>query len=193
MKTIVCYGDSNTYGYNPENGFRYEYEERWTTILQKELKDSAIVIPEGLNGRTTSFEDELRPGRNGATYLDPCLHSHGPIDLVVLMLGTNDLKIRFQATPTDIGKGIDRLIKMIKSITPQKRQDGQSAKILVDAYPKEDFNGRITEISDKAEFTPRQSITKHERANMVFAVKVAIENHDGVLKPGMPADVIFDD
>ena len=98
MKTIVCYGDSNTYGYNPENGFRYEYEERWTTILQKELKDSAIVIPEGLNGRTTSFEDELRPGRNGATYLDPCLHSHGPIDLVVLMLGTNDLKIRFQAT-----------------------------------------------------------------------------------------------
>ena len=66
MKTIVCYGDSNTYGYNPENGFRYEYEERWTTILQKELKDSAIVIPEGLNGRTTSFEDELRPGRNGA-------------------------------------------------------------------------------------------------------------------------------
>ena len=95
MKTIVCYGDSNTYGYNPENGFRYEYEERWTTILQKELKDSAIVIPEGLNGRTTSFEDELRPGRNGATYLDPCLHSHGPIDLVVLMLGTNDLKDPF--------------------------------------------------------------------------------------------------
>ena len=98
MKTIVCYGDSNTYGYNPENGFRYEYEERWTTILQKELKDSAIV-------------------------------------LVVLMLGTNDLKIRFQATPTDIGKGIDRLIKMIKSITPQKRQDGQSAKILLMSPP----------------------------------------------------------
>ncbi len=64
-------------------------------FCKKELKDSAIVIPEGLNGRTTSFEDELRPGRNGATYLDPCLHSHGPIDLVVLMLGTNDLKIRF--------------------------------------------------------------------------------------------------
>ena len=56
-------------------------------------------------------------------------------DLVVLMLGTNDLKIRFQATPTDIGKGIDRLIKMIKSITPQKRQDGQSAKILLMSPP----------------------------------------------------------
>ena len=85
--------------------------------------------------QNNKFEDELRPGRNGATYLDPCLHSHGPIDLVVLMLGTNDLKIRFQATPTDIGKGIDRLIKMIKSITPQKRQDGRSAKILLISPP----------------------------------------------------------
>ena len=114
MKTIVCYGDSNTYGYNPENGFRYEYEERWTTILQKELKDSAIVIPEGLNGRTTSFEDELRPGRNGATYLDPCLHSHGPIDLVVLMLGTNDCKTFYNASAEVIGLGVERLVEQIR-------------------------------------------------------------------------------
>lgn len=135
MKTIVCFGDSNTYGYNPENGFRYPYEKRWTSILQKNLGDKAIVIPEGLNGRTTCFEDEIRPGRNGVTYLDPCLHSHGPVDLVILMLGTNDLKIRFQATPTDIGKGIDRLIKMILSITPQKREDGKPAKILLMAPP----------------------------------------------------------
>ena len=114
MKTIVCYGDSNTYGYNPENGFRYEYEERWTTILQKELKDSAIVIPEGLNGRTTSFVDELRPGRNGATYLDPCLHSHGPIDLVVLMLGTNDCKTFYNASAEVIGLGVERLVEQIR-------------------------------------------------------------------------------
>ena len=73
MKTILCYGDSNTYGYNPETGFRYPYEQRWTSILQKNLGDSAIVIPEGLNGRTTCFEDQIRPGRNGAVYLDPCL------------------------------------------------------------------------------------------------------------------------
>lgn len=131
MKTILCFGDSNTYGYNPENGFRYPYEQRWTSILQENVSGKAIVIPEGLNGRTTCFEDEIRPGRNGVTYLDPCLHSHGPIDLVVLMLGTNDLKIRFQATPTDIGKAIERLIKMILSITPEKRQDKKPAKILL--------------------------------------------------------------
>ncbi len=131
MKTILCYGDSNTYGYNPEDGFRYPYGQRWTSILQENLKGQAVVIPEGLNGRTTCFEDEIRPGRNGAAYLDPCLHTHGPIDLVVLMLGTNDLKIRFQATPTDIGKAIERLIKMILEITPQKRKDGKPSKILL--------------------------------------------------------------
>lgn len=135
MKTILCYGDSNTYGYDPQTGFRYPYEQRWTSILQSHLKDKAIVIPEGLNGRTTCFEDQIRPGRSGAVYLDPCLHTHGPIDLVVLMLGTNDLKIRFQATPTDIGKGIDHLIRMILSITPQKREDGMPAKILLMSPP----------------------------------------------------------
>jgi len=184
MKTIVCYGDSNTYGYNPENGFRYEYEERWTTILQKELKDSAIVIPEGLNGRTTSFEDELRPGRNGATYLDPCLHSHGPIDLVVLMLGTNDLKIRFQATPTDIGKGIDRLIKMIKSITPQKRQDGRSAKILLMAPPHFErgisYSKRLAPIyEDWAKFHNIEFLdaAKYAKASEIDACHLTRESH----------------
>ena len=62
MKTIVCYGDSNTYGYNPENGFRYEYEERWTTILQKELKDSAIVIPEDFSESMLSETEKANIG-----------------------------------------------------------------------------------------------------------------------------------
>lgn len=131
MYTILCYGDSNTYGYNPENGFRYPYGQRWTSILQENLKEEARIIPEGLNGRTTSFEDEVRPGRNGYTYLEPCLHSHGPIDLVVLMLGTNDIKMRFHLTPPDSGKGMERLIKKIMEVTPQKRQDGQVSKILL--------------------------------------------------------------
>lgn len=135
MKTILCYGDSNTYGYDPATGFRYPYEQRWTTILQERLGNSVLVIPEGLNGRTTCFEDEIRPGRNGFSYLEPCLHSHSPIDLVVLMLGTNDLKIRFQLTPTDIGKAVDRLIRTILSVTPQKRLDGMPAKILLMSPP----------------------------------------------------------
>ena len=155
MKTIVCYGDSNTYGYNPENGFRYEYEERWTTILQKELKDSAIVIPEGLNGRTTSFEDELRPGRNGATYLDPCLHSHGPIDLVVLMLGTNDCKTIFGASAEIIGKGIVRLLEQINQYADKMKVLVISPiylgeKVWQDGYDQE-FSPESVEVSKKLE------------------------------------------
>ena len=155
MKKIVCYGDSNTYGYNPENGFRYEYEERWTTILQKELKDSAIVIPEGLNGRTTSFEDELRPGRNGATYLDPCLHSHGPIDLVVLMLGTNDCKTIFGASAEIIGKGIARLLEQINQYADKMKVLVISPiylgeKVWQDGYDQE-FSPESVEVSKKLE------------------------------------------
>ena len=131
MKTILCYGDSNTYGYNPDSGYRYPYEQRWTSILEKNFYGRARVIPEGLNGRTTCFEDEIRPGRNGYTNLEPCLHSHGPVDLVILMLGTNDLKIRFQLTPVDIGKAIERLMKKILEVTPQKREDGRPADILL--------------------------------------------------------------
>ncbi|MDD4371518.1 MAG: SGNH/GDSL hydrolase family protein [Anaerostipes sp.] len=131
MKTIVCFGDSNTYGYNPHTGFRYDYEVRWPGVLQKMVKEDARVIEEGLNGRTTCFDDVIRPGRIGLEYLDPCLHSHGPVDLVILMLGTNDLKVRFGLTPITIGKAVECLIKKILEITPQKREDGKPADILL--------------------------------------------------------------
>ena len=69
----------------------------------------------------------------------------------------------------------------------------EEVKVFVDAYPERVFVGRVKEISEKAEFTPRQSITKNERTNMVFAVKIAVENTEGILKPGMPMDVRFND
>lgn len=90
----------------------------------------------------------------------------GPIDLVVLMLGTNDLKIRFQATPTDIGKGIDRLIKMIKSITPQKRQDGRSAKILLMAPPH--LGDDLTEIPSGEEMGFERGISYSKRLAPIY-------------------------
>jgi len=70
-------------------------------------------------------------------------------------------------------------------------QVGQQVAVMVDSFPKQEFSGQIKEISQQAEFTPRQSVTKQERANMVFAVKVKIDNEDGILKPGMPADVVI--
>ncbi len=70
---------------------------------------------------------------------------------------------------------------------------GQAAEVRVDSFPGRAFQGRVRKISDRAEFTPRQSLTTEERANLVFAVEVAVDNPDGVLKPGMPADVILHD
>lgn len=91
MKRILCYGDSNTWGFMPGTGVRYAPDVRWTGILQKELGDEALVIEEGLNGRTTVYDNPTNPYLNGFPYLMPCLISQKPLDLVVLMLGTNDL------------------------------------------------------------------------------------------------------
>lgn len=92
MTTILCYGDSNTYGYNPVNGLRYPKDVRWTGVLQKMLGEEYEVIEEGCNGRTTVFEDAKEPWKAGLGYLRPCLNTHKPIDFVIMMLGSNDLK-----------------------------------------------------------------------------------------------------
>lgn len=92
MKTLVCFGDSNTWGYVPgSDAERFPREQRWPVILQRLLGDAWEVVAEGLNGRTATIDRPDREGRNGLPYLLPCLHSHAPVDTVVLFLGTNDV------------------------------------------------------------------------------------------------------
>ena len=115
MKTILCYGDSNTWGYNPDGSGRYPKHMRWTTVLQKELGESFDVISEGLNGRTTVWDDPVRGDyRNGKNYLLPCLHTHKPIDLVILFLGSNDLKPRYNVTSMEIAQSVEMLVDIVK-------------------------------------------------------------------------------
>ena len=95
MKTILCYGDSNTYGYNPVTGGRWSEDIRWTGRLQQLLGDEYKVIEEGCNGRTTMYKAPGEGWKSGLEYLKPCLNSHKPVDAVVMMLGTNDLKMDF--------------------------------------------------------------------------------------------------
>lgn len=110
MKTILCYGDSNTWGYMPGTpAERYGRDIRWAKVMQKHLGSDYEVIEEALNGRTTVHEDFLEEGRNGMTYLLPCLLSHAPIDLVILKLGVNDLKQRFNVPASDIADGVRKL------------------------------------------------------------------------------------
>src|SRR3954462_1773041 len=98
MKTIVCFGDSNTWGYDPASNGRFGPTNRWTGVLQTALGSDYRVIEEGLNGRTTTVDDPIHDHRNGRHYLPPCLESHAPFDLVTIMLGTNDLKARFNSS-----------------------------------------------------------------------------------------------
>ncbi|MBQ7782962.1 MAG: arylesterase, partial [Oscillospiraceae bacterium] len=102
MKNLLCFGDSNTFGYNPENKSRYDFNDRWTGILSRKLQPFGIrVDEEGLCGRTTDFEDRYRAGRKGSDTLSLLLESHTP-QLVIIMLGTNDCKSWYGNTSTAI-------------------------------------------------------------------------------------------
>lgn len=130
MKSILCFGDSNTWGYNPvKNGERHNYSDRWTTHLSRYLGEEYLVIPEGLNGRTTVWDDPIKGEVNGQKYLKPCLESHKPIDLVILMLGTNDLKAKFNLPAADIAAGCGVLVDIVKD--SRCGIDGSSPEILI--------------------------------------------------------------
>ena len=111
MPTIVCYGDSNTHGYDAATMGRFPKDVRWPGVLAAELVGVAEVIEEGLNGRTTIWDDPYLDGRNGRTYLLPCLRSHAPVDVLVLMLGTNDLKSIFGRSAAEIAAGASALVE----------------------------------------------------------------------------------
>lgn len=114
-KTILAYGDSLTWGYNAEGPSRHAFEDRWPSILQAELGDGVRVIPDGLNGRTTAFDDHLSPAdRNGAKTLATSLATHEPLDLVIIFLGANDMKPWINGNPVTAKYGILRLIEIVR-------------------------------------------------------------------------------
>ena len=113
MKNLLCFGDSNTWGYSPVDGTRFSPNVRWTGVLQKSLGKDYRIIEEGLNGRTTFIDEDRRPLRSGSDVLPIILESHRPLDLVVIMLGTNDLKVEFDLTVEDIAQGAKTLCEMV--------------------------------------------------------------------------------
>jgi lysophospholipase L1-like esterase len=116
MKTVLCYGDSLTWGYDAETQGRHRHEDRWPSVVHAALGGSVEVIAEGLNGRTTAFDDPLvAADRNGVRILPTILSSHAPVDLVVLMLGTNDMKPFMHGNPFLAQRGVRRLIEIIRT------------------------------------------------------------------------------
>lgn len=137
-KHIVCLGDSNTHGYcaDPadcaDGGIRFTEEQRWTRLLQKALGEDYLVIEEGMSGRTTCFDDPIHESLNALDYIYPCLKSHETIDLLIIMLGTNDTKDRFYASAACIALGMARLVKKAKDTDCW---GGNNPNILVIAPP----------------------------------------------------------
>ncbi|MCD4671060.1 MAG: SGNH/GDSL hydrolase family protein [Anaerolineaceae bacterium] len=133
MKTILCYGDSNTWGAVSGTNSRLSIHERWPGVMRDTLGDSYWVIEEGLCGRTSIWVDQVCQYRTGRDYLLPCLDTHSPLDLVIIMLGTNDLKTRFHLPAQDIARGVSVLLEM--TINSNKGPDGNAPEVLLIAPP----------------------------------------------------------
>ncbi len=115
MTTILCYGDSLTWGTNPDGGMRHAYADRWPSVLKAGLPSDIEVIAEGMGGRTTAYDDYTGDcDRNGAKLLPSLLFSHRPVALVILMLGTNDLKPQIAGTAAAAALGMRRCIEIVR-------------------------------------------------------------------------------
>jgi len=146
---VLCFGDSNTYGTcrrasgvegtpTPDPDYvRLNADRRWPGVLQRVLGDEYDVIEEGLNGRTTDLDEPGRPGLHGRSYFVPCLLSHRPVDVVVVMLGGNDLKPGFGRTPDEIADALGRYVDDVAAYATDRR-GGLPVTVLVGPTPVTD-------------------------------------------------------
>ena len=133
MPVVVAFGDSNTWGSSPGTGARMTRDVRWPGVMARSLGPSFEVIEEGLCGRTTMFDDPEEDGCNGLAYFAPCLRSHAPLDLVIISLGCNDVKARFDAAPETVAAGAERLIDV--ALASAAGPDGAAPEAVLVAPP----------------------------------------------------------
>lgn len=165
MKRILCYGDSNTYGYiSGSNHKRFSDSERWTSLLSQKLcgggyKDY-FVIEEGLNSRTILSNDPRpgKEGRSGYDYLLPCLDSHDPLDLVIVMLGTNEVKVRYEKTAKEIAEMFEKYI--VNTIKTRKYYNSATPQILIITPVK--VNGELARINFEGKYDESSEIKSIE-------------------------------
>ena len=129
MKSVLAFGDSNTRGYIAGGAGRYPRVQRWCYLLEQLLAPGVQVLEEGLNGRTTVFDEALRNHRSGAAALPMLLETHAPLDAVVIMLGTNDMKLLHNASPEQSAEGMERLVRVVKGA--EAGPDGAVPQIVV--------------------------------------------------------------
>ena len=185
MKQILAFGDSLTWGADPATGERHPIEQRWPTSLEKELNGIAHVIPEGLGGRTTCFDDHAAPNeRNAVKALPMLLGSHYPLDLVIIMLGTNDLKPQLCGYANGAQGGMRRLIQQVQ-LYPWKT-GVQVPNVLIVAPP----SCRLTR--DNQPPAQNRSIAESQKFSSLYAA-LASELGTGYFDAGTVAEASAED
>jgi len=195
MLNVLCFGDSNTWGCDPAataksiSPVRHPVEIRWTGVMAMDLGSGYRVIEEGQNGRTTVHEDPTAwASRNARTYLPSCLESQKPLDLVILMLGTNDLKTMFGLSPSEIASGVSMLLRIIaqSDVGP----NGKAPKTLLvcppaigDLSPLPELATKLAGARDKSLRLPAyfSAVAKQHQASFLNAQEIVLPSpEDGI-------------
>jgi lysophospholipase L1-like esterase len=180
---VLCFGDSNTYGAPSEDDGRVRLppDVRWTGRLQRLLGDGYSVVEEGLNGRTTNVDYDDRPGCNGLPYFVPCLLSHQPIEVVVLTLGTNDLKTQFDRSLEAIAESLGSYVDALGA-NATSRSGATPRLVLVSPVPLDDGRPGFAEMEgefDALSVAKSRELSAHirrtaERRGALFGDSAAI-------------------
>jgi lysophospholipase L1-like esterase len=185
MKTVLCYGDSNTWGYLAPDGARLGRWERWPGVLQRALGEDVHVVEEGLNGRTTVFDVPEDPDRNGLTFLPALLETHAPVDVLVLFLGVNDFFLPFQVTAWRVAHAVGALVDVARR-SEWGPDGGAPAVVAMCPPPFGDLGAeRASSPHGEAETRElgdafRQMATEHECEVVDLAGHVAFGVPDGI-------------
>ena len=189
MKSILFYGDSNTWGFDPGTTLRYPYSVRWTSICASLLGSGYNCIPAGMNGRTTVFDDPIKGSRNGIKGLDYELQTHKPLDLFAVMLGTNDLKY---TDAEGSAAGMARLIELVMTanqrynlsspVFPDSDIPGQPILLISPIGLRSHVGDRPNDIMDSARLSDLyQEIARKNRLHFLDAALYAEPSEvDGV-------------
>lgn len=195
MKKILCYGDSNTYGHDPADG-THRLDGRWTRFLAQTLGDGYEIIEEGLCGRTTVFNDAYDSGLNGRELLEPIIKTHKPLDLIIIMLGTNDLQLQFNQNAFGVSRGVETLLKIAKNpliygkkipeilvVSPILIDEAISSSFFADIYGAQRAVDISKQLAPRIESIAKlhgahfMDAAKHAKASALDGVHMDSENH----------------
>ena len=186
MKRILAYGDSNTWGFDPTTWNsvpmqlkRYSKDVRWTGLLQIALGDMAWVIEEGMNGRTTAFDDEECDGRNGLMALPAILKANQPLDAAIIMLGTNDCKSAFNASSKEITAGLELCLKKLLDVVAPENILLISPLYLETAAFDFGFNDRSIAVSRELKRDYKELADKYNTAFLAASDHAKASSLDG--------------